>query len=48
MDISNLNRLQVITHELPLTKAPEGYEIFNKKEEHCVKVVMHPWEGLGT
>ncbi|KAK9908225.1 hypothetical protein WJX75_004550 [Coccomyxa subellipsoidea] len=38
----------VITHELPLTKAPEGYEIFNKKEEHCVKVVMHPWEGLGT
>jgi threonine dehydrogenase-like Zn-dependent dehydrogenase len=32
----------VITHELPLEKAPQGYKIFNEKEDGVVKIVMHP------
>jgi threonine dehydrogenase-like Zn-dependent dehydrogenase len=31
------------THRLPLERAPEGYRIFNKKEENCTKVVLNPW-----
>lgn len=33
----------VITHRLSLEDAPRGYEIFKKKEEGCIKVVMDPW-----
>lgn len=32
----------VITHRLPLSLAPHGFEIFNKKQEDCVKVVLTP------
>jgi threonine dehydrogenase-like Zn-dependent dehydrogenase len=32
----------VITHRLPLDQAPHGYEIFKKKQEDCIKVVLHP------
>jgi S-(hydroxymethyl)glutathione dehydrogenase / alcohol dehydrogenase len=32
----------IITHRLPLDQAPHAYEIFNKKEDDCVKVVMKP------
>ncbi len=32
----------IITHRLPLSKAPHGYDIFNKKEDNCVKVVLKP------
>lgn len=32
----------VISHRLPLSEAPRAYEIFNRKEEDCVKVVLHP------
>jgi threonine dehydrogenase-like Zn-dependent dehydrogenase len=32
----------VITHRLPLDQAPQGYEIFNNKEEECIKVVLKP------
>ena len=32
----------IITHRLPLAEAPHGYEIFKKKEDDCVKVVMKP------
>ena len=32
----------IITHRLPLAEAPHAYEIFNKKEDNCVKVVMKP------
>jgi len=32
----------IITHRLPLSEAPHGYEIFNKKEDDCVKVVLKP------
>ncbi|CEF49111.1 unnamed protein product [uncultured bacterium] len=32
----------IITHRLPLAQAPHAYEIFNQKEDNCVKVVMKP------
>jgi S-(hydroxymethyl)glutathione dehydrogenase / alcohol dehydrogenase len=32
----------VISHRLPLTEAPRAYEIFNKKQDNCVKVVLKP------
>lgn len=32
----------IITHRLPLEEAPNGYDIFNKKEDNCVKVVLYP------
>lgn len=32
----------VITHHLPLAEAAHGYEIFSKKEEGCIKVVLKP------
>jgi threonine dehydrogenase-like Zn-dependent dehydrogenase len=30
------------THHLPLTEAPRGYELFQKKQEGAIKVVLHP------
>jgi threonine dehydrogenase-like Zn-dependent dehydrogenase len=30
------------THQLPLVDAPHGYEIFQKKEDECIKVVLKP------
>jgi S-(hydroxymethyl)glutathione dehydrogenase / alcohol dehydrogenase len=32
----------IITHRIPLTEAPHGYEIFNEKKENCVKIVLSP------
>jgi alcohol dehydrogenase len=32
----------IITHRLPLSEAPHGYDIFNKKEDGCVKIVLSP------
>jgi threonine dehydrogenase-like Zn-dependent dehydrogenase len=33
---------RVITHTLPLDKAPKGYEIFKNKLDNCEKVVLKP------
>ena len=33
----------VISHRLPLAKAPEAYKMFRDKEDHCTKVVLDPW-----
>ena len=33
---------EIITHRLPLSKAAEGYQIFNEKREDCRKVVLRP------
>ena len=30
------------THHLPLDKGPEAYEMFQKKEDGAVKVVLQP------
>ena len=32
----------IITHTMPLSEAAKGYEIFQKKEDDCVKVVLKP------
>jgi threonine dehydrogenase-like Zn-dependent dehydrogenase len=33
---------RVITHTLPLRRAPHGYDIFKHKEDNCEKVVLKP------
>mgnify|MGYP001065309272 CR=1 FL=1 len=33
---------EIITHSLPLEKAEHAYEIFDKKEDGCIKVVLKP------
>ena len=32
----------IITHPMKLSDVAKGYDVFNKKEDHCVKVVMKP------
>jgi len=32
----------VVTHRIPLSQAPHGYEIFREKQDNCVKVVLDP------
>jgi threonine dehydrogenase-like Zn-dependent dehydrogenase len=32
----------VVTHRLALDEAPAGYEMFNRKQDECVKVVLTP------
>ena len=33
---------RIITHTLPLQRAPHGYDIFKHKEDNCEKVVLKP------
>ncbi|HYO26158.1 MAG TPA: zinc-dependent alcohol dehydrogenase [Lacipirellulaceae bacterium] len=32
----------VVTHRLPLSQAPHGYDIFRAKEDGCIKIVLDP------
>ena len=32
----------IITHRMNLEDAPQGYRIFNDKEDSCIKIVMRP------
>jgi len=32
----------VITHRIPLSEAPHGYQIFREKQDGCIKVVLDP------
>lgn len=32
----------VITHTLPLDQAPEGFKMFNDKNDSCIKIVLKP------
>jgi len=34
----------IITHRLGLSEISHAYNIFNKKEDNCVKVVLDPWK----
>ncbi|MDR2235871.1 MAG: glutathione-dependent formaldehyde dehydrogenase [Chryseobacterium sp.] len=34
----------IITHRLSIDEVARGYEIFKKKEDGCVKVVLDPWK----
>lgn len=38
----DVNPTQIITHRMRLEDAPHGYDIFNQKEESCIKVVLKP------
>ena len=33
----------VVSHRVPIDKAPEMYKIFRDKLDHCTKVVLDPW-----
>jgi threonine dehydrogenase-like Zn-dependent dehydrogenase len=33
----------IITHRLPLSEIEHAYDIFKKREDGCVKVVLDPW-----
>jgi threonine dehydrogenase-like Zn-dependent dehydrogenase len=41
-DADPLGTLDMVTHHLPLDQAPHGYEIFQKKQDDCIKVVLNP------
>ena len=32
----------VITHSMPLTEAPQGFAMFDKKRDECIKIVLKP------
>jgi threonine dehydrogenase-like Zn-dependent dehydrogenase len=32
----------IITHEMSLEEAPEGYELFKNKQDDCIKIVLKP------
>lgn len=32
----------IVTHKLPLSAASDAYDIFKKKEDNCVKVILQP------
>lgn len=34
----------IITHRLPLSEISHAYDIFNKRTDGCVKVVLDPWK----
>ncbi len=38
----DLDPSRIITHRFPLAQAAEAYEIFDKKDHHCAKVVLTP------
>jgi threonine dehydrogenase-like Zn-dependent dehydrogenase len=41
-DADPLGTEDLATHVLPLEEAPHGYEIFQRKEDNCVKVLLTP------
>ncbi|MEU3508824.1 zinc-dependent alcohol dehydrogenase [Streptomyces longwoodensis] len=42
IDQGKLDPTRIITHRLPLTEAPKGYDLFKNKKDHCEKVVLKP------
>jgi threonine dehydrogenase-like Zn-dependent dehydrogenase len=43
-----LGVLDLRTHRIPLEDAPEGYEMFQKKQDGAIKVVLDPTLPAGT
>jgi threonine dehydrogenase-like Zn-dependent dehydrogenase len=41
-DADPLGLEEFATHRLPLSEAPRGYELFQKKQEDAIKVVLKP------
>jgi threonine dehydrogenase-like Zn-dependent dehydrogenase len=42
LDGDPLGTDDLVTHELPLEQAPQAYELFQKKQDGCIKVVLKP------
>jgi threonine dehydrogenase-like Zn-dependent dehydrogenase len=42
LDGDPLDTEGLATHHLPLDEAPHGYEIFQRKQDGCIKVVLRP------
>ncbi|MFK3647319.1 zinc-dependent alcohol dehydrogenase [Lysobacter enzymogenes] len=40
--VGDLRPEEIITHRLPLSRAEEGYKVFDRKQEDCRKVVLVP------
>ena len=40
-----LGTSDLVTHRLPLSQVPEAYEMFQKKQDGCIKVVLDPKKG---
>ncbi|MDB6007617.1 MAG: glutathione-dependent formaldehyde dehydrogenase, partial [Prosthecobacter sp.] len=38
----------IITHKLALDEAPHAYDIFNRKQDGCVKVVLYPGQSTAA
>jgi threonine dehydrogenase-like Zn-dependent dehydrogenase len=41
-DADPLGTADMATHHLPLDQAPDAYAMFQKKQDGCIKVVLHP------
>jgi threonine dehydrogenase-like Zn-dependent dehydrogenase len=41
-DADPLGTTDMATHHLPLAQGPEAYAMFQKKQDGCIKVVLHP------
>jgi threonine dehydrogenase-like Zn-dependent dehydrogenase len=41
-DSDPLGVMDLTTHRLPLDEAPHGYEIFQKKQDGAIKIVLQP------
>jgi threonine dehydrogenase-like Zn-dependent dehydrogenase len=41
-DSDPLGTEDLVTHKIPLEQAPRGYEIFQKKDDRAIKVVLQP------
>ncbi|HET7570657.1 MAG TPA: zinc-dependent alcohol dehydrogenase [Gammaproteobacteria bacterium] len=41
-DADPLGAEDLATHKLPLAEAPHGYEIFQKKQDGCIKILLQP------
>jgi threonine dehydrogenase-like Zn-dependent dehydrogenase len=41
-DADPLGTEDLATHRLPLERAPEAYEMFQKKQDGAIKVVLQP------
>lgn len=41
-DADPLGVLDLATHRLPLAEAPHGYDIFQKKQDGAIKVLLTP------
>ena len=42
IDTGKVNPRDVVTHVIPLSDAKKGYEIFDTRQDHCIKVVLKP------